>query len=486
MHFIRSKKTVYVAVLATALCLVLSSFLPIVRSQTSSNFTLPCTVSTTGNAWDGDIAFDLSNGTGGDLVVMNTNGTALNVRQSSTTYGPAYNIVPDTLLFEGEPQINDPNSQWPTWATHFLNLTSNTVEDFPNVLSEHDIQYDPVNNTFLTLQDYVRQVGNNSILMDKIVQVDANGNVLWSWDTYNYIPLSEASPYNQTDTSPKGQTVEDFTHANSIDWDYTNGIIYLNLRNINTFYAINQTSGNIIWACGEFGNFTLLGANGQPLPDVNGPNGTLLPPSLWYGSHDLKEEAPDVFTMFNNDYDNNTNPDDCRSSLLEVTLNMTSMTAYVSWSWEAPIQYWNSYGGATLILPNGDFIGDFGDPTHQNSQNSVNGQDLSWSFNNTGAVFVEVNPEGQVVRMWTFPVGWYVYRIEDITNLTSVITTPPSVLPSSTPSSSINSQTIITSVALVAVVVVVVVLAVVFYVRKRISNLKIDDNKRTVILKMFL
>ena len=51
-----------------------------------------------------------------------------------------------------------------------------------------------------------------------------------------------------------------------IDWDYNNSIIYLNLRNTNTFYAINQTTGNIIWACGEFGNFTLLGANGQPLP----------------------------------------------------------------------------------------------------------------------------------------------------------------------------------------------------------------------------
>ena len=146
---------------------------------------------------------------------MNTNGTVLSVRESSGSYGPAYNIAPDTLMFEGEPQVGSPDTAWPIWATNFWNLTSNTIEAFPNVLSEHDIQYDPVNNTFLTLQDYVRQVGNNSILMDKIVQVDANGNVLWSWDTYNYIPLSEASPYNETDYIANGQTVEDFTHANS-------------------------------------------------------------------------------------------------------------------------------------------------------------------------------------------------------------------------------------------------------------------------------
>ena len=36
-------------------------------------------------------------------------------------------------------------------------------------------------------------------------------------------------------------------------------------------------------------------------------------------------------------------------------------------------------------LPNGDFIGDFGDPSHQLTQNQP------WNFNNTGAVFVEVN-----------------------------------------------------------------------------------------------
>ena len=103
-----------------------------------------------------------------------------------------------------------------TWTTHLLNLVSNTTEDFPIVLSEHDIQYDPINNTFLTLQDYTIQVGNNSILTDKIVLVDSNGNELWSWDVYSHIPMSEASSYNQTDVV-NGKTVEDFTHANDLD-----------------------------------------------------------------------------------------------------------------------------------------------------------------------------------------------------------------------------------------------------------------------------
>ncbi len=392
------------------LCLVVVSLSPITYSQTSSYPTLPCVINTYGNSWNGDLAFDLeiTSGSaspaipGNYLVVANTNGTVLDQREFDHSYGVTYNIAPDTLMFQGEPLV-DGASTAPTFATHFWNLSTDTTEDFPNVIGHHDLQYDPINNTFLTLQDYVRQIGNNSILFDKIVQLDPNGNILWSWDTYDHIPLSEASTFNETSTY-NGQTVEDFTHANSLDWDYNNGVIYLNTRCQNTFYKINQTTGNIIWACGEFGNFTLIGDNGKVVS------------SLWYHSHDTKEVAPDVFTMFDNDFDNITNPADCHSRMLELTLNETSMTAYVNWSWEAPTQYWNTYAGATLLLPNGDYIGDFGDPTHQNT---IFPENQPWNFNDTGAVLIEVNPAGQIVKTFTFPVGCYIYHIDTVSNPTA-------------------------------------------------------------------
>ena len=448
-HF---KRNTFTLVLLTILCLIFSSYLPAVNSETFSGFNLPCTINTYGNAWNGELSFDLE-GNSSYMVVMDTNGTLVNLRESTGVngYGPTYNIAPNTVLFEGEPVISDPGSAWPVWGTNIWNLTSNTTEPFPDVSSEHDIQYNPVNNTFLTLQDYIRQIGVNTILYDRIVEVNASGDVLWTWDTYNYIPLSEASPYNET-FQVNGQTVEDFTHANSLDWDYNNNVIYLNLRNTNTFYKINQTTGNIIWACGEFGNFTLLGDNGQQVS------------SLWYGCHDLKEVAPDVFSLFNNDYANNTNPDDCHSSLMEITLNETSMTAYVNENWEAPTQYWNSYGGSNVILPNGDMLGDFGDPSHQLPQNEP------WDFNNTGAVFVEVNSTGQMVKTFTFPVGWYVYRVQALTDTTSSANVSPTA--STTPNN--NSSPILSIIigALAAVIVVIVVLTIVIYRRKMRVNLK--------------
>ena len=429
-HLRKNKGIFFTAVMFTTLCLVLSSFLPTIHSQIT--FALPCTITTTGNAWEGYIAFDLklgSNfmGTGGNtnyFVVMDTNGTVLALRESDTSYGAAWNIAPDTLMFFGEPQVGGANSA-PTYETHFWNLSTGTTADFPNVIGEHDIQYDPVNNTFLTFQQYVQPVGNNLYLIDQIVELDANGNVLWTWNPYNYIPLSDASPYNETATF-NDQTVIDFTHANTLDWDYNDGVIYANFRNLNTFYKINETTGNIIWGCGEFGNFTLLGADGSQLV---GPDG--LPPSLWYHCHTVEQVTPDVFMLFNNDFENNTNPDDCRSSLMEITLNETSMAAYANWSWEAPASYWNAYGGSIVHLPNGDFMGDFGVPTHQYTYNEL--PDGTWDFTDTGAVFAEVNPAGQLVRTFTFPVGCYVYRVETVTDPASIAFALPTSVVAPTP-----------------------------------------------------
>jgi hypothetical protein len=417
-------KSKFVAIIIIALLsaiLILSSGLfliqPLSIQQTEAQgFTLPCTVATYGNAWDGLLAFGLNN----YLVVMNANGTLVSLRQeTSGNYGVVKNFAQDKLLFQGEPDIGGASTA-PNYATHIWNVASSTTQDFLNVTGHHDIEYNPINNTFLTLQDYVRTVGNNSVLFDKIVQLDSNGNVLWSWDTYDHIPLSEADPFNLTSVV-NGQTVIDFTHANALDWDYNNSIIYLNARHTNTFYKINQTTGNMIWACGQFGNFTLLG-----------PNGTTVP-SLWYHSHDLKQIAPDVFTMFNNDFDNITNYNDSSSQLMEVTLNEQNMTAWVNWSWTAPPQYYSTFLGAADILPNGDWIGDFGSPTHQFVENQP------WNFNDTGAVLIEVNPtSGQIIRTITFPVGWLIYRIEPLTKLSpNAFAAAPSPTPSpQTPTSS--------------------------------------------------
>jgi hypothetical protein len=131
------------------------------------------------------------------------------------------------------------------------------------------------------------------------------------------------------------------------------------------------------------------------------------------------------------------------------------MTAKITWGWEAPRQYYTTYGGATIKLPNGDWIDDFGDPTHQFPEN------LPWDFHNTGEAFVEVNPEGQIMRTFTFPVGWYVYRIDALTSK------PPSKMLDQTVTGGPNTLALL---SIVVIPVAIILLLAVIIIRRRMKG----------------
>ena len=374
-------------------------------SPTSDGLLVPVKVDTYGNAWNGYLAYGLWQYNPSDLspvashvVVMTTNGQMLYHRTSyiPTSYWPVKYIAPDTLMYMGEPDSS---------ATHFWNVKTNKTTDFPNVWGHHDMIYNPTTHTFLTLQDYIRVIDGHQVLMDHIYELNSTGGILWSWDTYadGHFSLNDECPCNDTTASyptatAAGQTLIDLTHANSLQWIFDQNIIYLNMRAQNTFCKIDKTTGKTDWCLGEHGNFALYDQNGKKVP------------SLWYHSHDLNEVSPNVFLMFDNDYHNTTKP--CQvgnayngtgshSRILEVSVNEQTMTARAIWSWTAPSAYWTPFWGSADILPNGDLIADFGSMSHYVS-------------NSTGAVVVEVNPQGQVVRTWTFAYGWGLYRVTEI------------------------------------------------------------------------
>ncbi len=149
----------FIIIATLTISIVFIALIPLGIPQTSSNFVLPCTIATFGNAWEGELAFGLWQfGPGGApngsyLVVMGTNGTVEFLRQTNdASYGVVKNIAQDTLMFQGEPVLGGSNTA-PIQETHFWNYVDGTTVDFPNVIGHHDIEYNPVNNTFLTLQD---------------------------------------------------------------------------------------------------------------------------------------------------------------------------------------------------------------------------------------------------------------------------------------------------------------------------------------------
>jgi len=381
-------------------------------------FTVPVTIQTYAKAWDGYLAFGLwyfpytatsfSLTPDSYLVVMTTKGQLLDLRTVKgeislanfmATYTPVKYMGQDTLMFEGEPDT----------STHFWNMKTNKTTDFPNVYGHHDMIFNPVTGTFLTLSSSVRQIDGKNVLMDDVVELDSKGNILWTWDTYanGHFSLEDECPCNDT-TVVNNQTVIDLTHANSLQWDFQKNIVYMNMRHLNTFCKIDRTTDQTIWCLGEHGNFTLLGLDGKQVP------------SLWYHAHDVREVQPDVFTMFDNDYHNTTNPSNpcpatfeetnAHSRMLEITVNEKNMTAWTSWSWTAPRDDWTPYWGSVDRLPNGDWIADFGAQSHYLPGSGI-GSPLP---NSTGAVLVEVNPNGEVVRTYTFPYAWGIYRVVPI------------------------------------------------------------------------
>jgi hypothetical protein len=376
---------------------------------TGDAFVVPLRIDSYGNAWDGYLAFglweynrtDFSHPVHSYLVVMTTKGQLLDLRQTDNdqSYWPVKYMSQDTLMYEGEPET----------STHFWNLKTNETTDFPDVYGHHDMVFNPVTGTFLTLRGYVRDISGRKVLMDKIVELNDKGETLWTWDTYSdgHFDLSDACQCNDT-TRVNGKTVIDLTHSNSLQWNYDQNIIYLNMRHLNTLCKIDKTTGQTVWCLGEHGNFTLLDSNGQKVS------------SLWFHSHDVKEVQPNVFSMFDDDYHNTSNTADrcpatfeetnAHSRIIEVAMNEQNMTAWVNWSWTAPRQYWTPYWGGSDRLPNGDRIGVFGSQSHYLPGSTI----PSPLPNSTGAAVVEVNPNGEVVRTYIFPYGWGIYRVREI------------------------------------------------------------------------
>jgi len=361
-------------------CLIIFNVAQSTNPLVLGAFTLPCRIDTYGNAWNGTLVYGLFeyNSTNSSqkldtyLVFMTTDGNINYVQEGTDCDWAVKYISSDTLMYQGS-------------SAHLWNLATGETIDFPEVSGHHDMEYNPISKTFLTLNNYVKTVNGTRVLFDKIVEFNELGGVLWTWDTYEHLDLNEACVYNDTATYQE-ETVMDFTHCNAIQWDYNESIVYLNVRHLNTFYKINMTNNEVIWGCGEHGNFTLHNANGTQVS------------SLWYHSHALEEVEPDVFMMFDNDFHNETNLNDGHSRILEVTLNEHNMTASETWSWAAPKDYWSPYWGKVDRLPNGDRIGTFGTQTKQ--------------YNSSiGAVLVEVNPTGSVVRTWTYQNGWGIYRV---------------------------------------------------------------------------
>ena len=84
---------------------------------------------------------------------------------------------------------------------------------------------------------------------DRYIELNDLGEVIWEWNTFNGINLSEYNPYYAE--TYNGSIEFDWTHSNSILYDPLSESIYISIRNLSRVISIDYITGEINWSLGE-------------------------------------------------------------------------------------------------------------------------------------------------------------------------------------------------------------------------------------------
>jgi len=297
-------------------------------------------------------------------------------------------------------------------GTTLLNIYDNTTDDL-GFWGHHDYEYNPLNNTIFTFWYYTVEINGIPYYFDKILEYDLTGNLVWSLDTHSFMSHNQWCPFRDL-----LQGEREIPHSNSLSFDPDEEALYFNARNLNTFYKIDYKTGRVLWGLGEYGNFTLFDRHGNQRRN------------LFYHAHSLEKVDDNTFILFDNDYHNQTNPNNHKSRLLEITINETTMMANESWVWVAPPAYNSPTYGDADRLPNGNRLGTFGSTRP--------------SITNIGARLVEVNASGQIVWEMNFSnTEEFLYRVYQLERfrLSPIISSPPDIRATSRDNVTVNWQT---------------------------------------------
>jgi len=241
-----------------------------------------------------------------------------------------------------------------TGPSYLWNIETNENITIP-FNSLHDISFNPKTNTFITLSSYLIEyfdlIDSTAIYRyDTICEMNMTGDIIWQLNTSSFVPFEWWSATKEFTGSNR-----DVTHSNTVFWDIEEDLIYLNCRNINTFYKIDHATGEVIWGLGQHGDFTLFDQWGNQRKN------------LFYHAHALEKVDENTFILFDNDYLNETIDENFRSRILEITIDENTMIANISWVWTGTDEYYTAYWGDADRLPNGNRFGTFGSKTHISS-----------------------------------------------------------------------------------------------------------------------
>ena len=218
-------------------------------------------------------------------------------------------------------------------------------------------------NAIPTIEPYASQfqdAGLDSInwYSDAIVEWDENGQEVWRWSCKDYFSFDDLDPnfsLGGIDLIIEGTKDLDWTHCNSIFFDYEESALYLSTRHLSRITKIDYPSGDIIWnfgkefASGEVAFGFDLGLSGQ---------------------HSFEKLDNGNFIMYDNgNYDN---PELTRA--LEISINDDDLSYNIEWEYFLPPDLFTHKWGDADRLINGNTLitaGPAGTLMEVNSSNNI-------------------------------------------------------------------------------------------------------------------
>lgn len=211
------------------------------------------------------------------------------------------------------------------------------------------------------------------VLGDALVDVDAQGNPDWAWNTFDHLDVNR-QPMN----------FPDWTHANGMLYSSDDHNLLLSIRHQNWVVKIEYLdgagSGKVLWRLGEGGDFKL----------VNGTD----PADWFYAQHGMNYFTASTTGVFRLGLLDNGNDRllasgqahcgtgsteaNCYSTVPVLEINEGDMTATLVGHYVPPQSLFSYFGGNAELLANGDVEADF-------------------ASNRTGAVVQELDPSLQRV-----------------------------------------------------------------------------------------
>jgi hypothetical protein len=245
------------------------------------------------------------------------------------------------------------------------NYKTGVVVTLPVPGGHHELDYNPVSDTFLVLENaYSSEMWDGRpVLYDVLSEYTRDGTLVWQWDGRDEYPFN-ATMHTSLGLNETFRAGADWMHSNSFTWDKEDNMIYLNVRNLDTILKINKNTKNIVWSAGRWGDFKVLNITGDEVD------------SIFHHPHSLEMIGPNRFMIYDNDLYNPNHPttmtfgsNEGYSRMVEFVVNESTQTMQEVWVWDPKntSYYFQDSGGDADRLPNGNTIGIFAGKALTNS-----------------------------------------------------------------------------------------------------------------------